>query len=62
MFLKALNLRSLALPSGLPLFIGDRLVSKEISKSSQLASVGSTVEVGFDYLGLACIKRDAQKF
>ena len=51
----------LALPTGLPLFSGERLVSKEISKSSQLARGGSTVEVGFDYRGLACINRDVQK-
>ena len=31
------------------------------SKSSELAGVGSAVEIGFDYRGLACITADFLK-
>ena len=45
----------LAVPSRSALIIGAWLVLVEISKSSEFAGAGSTVEVGFDYRGLACI-------
>ena len=45
----------LPLPSRLVLIIGAWLAVIEVSKSSEFAGVGSTVEVGFDYRGLACI-------
>ena len=48
-----LNLRVSAPPSRLALIIRAWLVLMEISKSSEFAGVGSTVEVGFDYRGLA---------
>ena len=37
------------------MIIGAWLVLIEMSKSSEFVGVGSTVEVGFDYRGLACI-------
>ena len=61
-FLKVLNLRALALPSRLALNIGTWLKVMKNFKSSEFAGVGSTVEVGFDYRGLARSNRDFLKF
>ena len=52
----------LALPSRWALIIGAWLVLVEICKSSEFADAGSTVEVGFDYRGLACISGNFLKF
>ena len=52
----------LAPPSRWALIIGAWFVLVEISKSSELATVGSTVEVGFDDRGLACINGNFEKF
>ena len=62
MFLKVLNSQALALPSMLALIIMAWLILMEISRSSAFAGVGSTVEVGFFYRGLACINGDFEKF
>ena len=61
-FPKVLNLRVLAPPSKLALIIGAWFVLLEISRSSELAGVGSAIEVGFDYRGLVCITWDFWKF
>ena len=57
-FLKVLNLRVLALLSRLAFITGVVLVLECISKSSDFAGVGSVVEVGFYYRGLAFIRID----
>ena len=44
--------------SRLAFIIGAWLVFESISKSSELAGVGSAVEVGLYYWGLACIRMD----
>ena len=44
--------------SKLAFIIGAWLVLEWISESSEFAGVGSAVEVGFDYRGLACITGD----
>ena len=56
-FLKVLSLRMMAPPSRLALNIGTWLEVAEVFKSSEFASVGSTVEVGFHYRGLALCNR-----
>ena len=51
-------LRLLAPLSRCAIIIGAWLVSEWISKSSRFAGVGSAVEVGFYYWGLAGIRID----
>ena len=60
--LKVLSLRVLAPPSRLAFNIGTWLKVMKNYKSSEFAGVGSTVEVGFDYRGLARSNRDFLKF
>ena len=53
-----MNLQQLARMSGLVVIIGTWLVLEKINQSSEFAGVGSTVQVGFNYRSLACIKID----
>ena len=56
--LKVVNSRVLALLSRLALFMWAWLELMGISQSSEFAGAASTVEVGFDYRGVACIHGD----
>ena len=57
-FQKALNLWVLVPLARLAFIIGAGLVCEWISKRFEFAGVGSAVEVGFYYRGLACIRMD----